>query len=159
MKRLSTLIACMLICSIAFASCTLKEGPNCHKRVTVINNTHDRIYAYYGWSFPDTGEAAVNISSNPEEYRVEAGGSNNTAIVTSHYMCLEMLQGEKEYGTSNEGRLIIYIYEGSVIDDILANGGSWLNRSIEKFYFTFKELQEMDFTLHYYGPSDPDGNE
>jgi hypothetical protein len=119
----------------------VKKGPNCHKRVTIVNHTEERIYVGYG------DNAEQELSSIPERYRIEPGESNDTAIRTKN--CLE----------KQSGIIPIFIYPGSVIDSLLENSVSWHNwhrRYIEILPFiTLEELQQMDFTIHYYAKEYP----
>ena len=133
--------------------CCVENTANCHKIITVVNNTDKAIYVEGSYRYPNT-DAYKNIPdpSNSGYSKVLAhessqGHNNSETALPSFGTCYEAI-----YASQIESdTMMMYIFDGPTLE---TKGWDYIKENdlvLKRYDLTLKDLDSLNWTITYDG--------
>ena len=135
-----------LVLGILFLGSTCnKNDEKCHKTITFINNTADKLYVAPSGNYPDTISFAgmPNPILDPNFSKVEANESNSQALWKRD--CLEYLFED----LIPSDTLMVYVFDADVLETTPWETVISDNLILKRYDLTLEDLQNSDWTISY----------
>lgn len=152
MKNIFKLTVFLIVLSMLLMSkACVKEDENHHKSIVVINNSEKAIYAYFGFSYPDTSALTTIPSSSVSSiYKVEPHQRNNTALVMRSFWEIVFKDGRRIPSDT----VMVFILDGEKVEKYNAtkvhvSTAQADDMLLQRYDLSLQDLQKMDFHLSY----------
>jgi|AntDeeMinimDraft_5_1070356.scaffolds.fasta_scaffold02449_5 hypothetical protein len=138
---------------ILVTSCCVKNTENCHKIITVVNNTDKAIYVKGNYRYPNTD--AYKNSQNPLNsgyskvlaHESSQGHNKSETALPSFGDCYEAI-----YSSLIESdTMMVYIFDGPTLE---TKGYNYIKENelvLKRYDLTLKDLDSLNWTITYDG--------
>lgn len=135
----------LLIFGILLISCEAKNTENCHKVITIINNSNKILYISESYNYPNIDDyknlASPLISGSP---KIEP---NETRAYVPVRDCIE-------YTYANQipsGIMMFYVFDGEILE---TQGWDYIKTNdlvLKRYDLTLENLENLNWTITYDG--------
>jgi len=126
------------ICFAYFTICCSCRHENCHRRITMINNSNKSIYYYYGSQYPDTILPYYSQFKSGDNYKIEKFSSGDVGFRS----CVE--------GKFSIAKTISYIlFDAQTIDTTPWDTVRAKYLILKRYDLSLEDLQRMNWTITY----------
>ncbi len=138
---------------ILLNSCDVENTSDCHKIITVLNNTGKAIYVKGNYQYPNTDD--YKTSQNPLNsgyskvlaHQSSQGNNNSETALPSFGTCYETI-----YATQIESdTMMVYIFDGPTLE---TKGWDYIKENelvLKRYDLTLKDLDSLNWTITYDG--------
>ncbi len=143
MRKMQILFLTVLLLS---STCE-NEDEDCHKRITIINNSEKSIYVVGDTNYPDTTyfRHSSGPTEDPYNYRISAKSSSDRPL--QNRSCWETIFSYGDQISSDT--LMIFIFDAEVLETEEWSDVVHDYKVLKRYDLSLDDLMQNDFTITY----------